>query len=266
LELITTLVNTFFFLNTDILPSITDDVYFSSLRVRIILPEGASYIEWVTPFPVDATQDLEVTYLDIWGRPAVNFRTEKLVRDHNQKFQVNYNFSSTSMFVEPFIVIIGIFSILGIVIVLSRVELSIYDSATKENDHAIYQLEKLFDERDDAFQIFEDAINDYVESADKETYEKAMKSADESVDEVHQRIEEASQALSKKSKVDELWGQTTVVINNIKENHKLTIDYKITKKIQNSVFATQSKKLQSKIDSAKERSETLMTSILENNS
>jgi len=254
-----------FILNSNILPTITDDVFFSSLRVKVILPEGANGVEYDTPFPVEVTQGVEVTYLDYSGRPTVNFKANNLVLEHNDRFNVKYYFSSSSLIGKLITVICAIFAVLFVVMALSRVELNITDDTReKENNFAVSKLETLFDERDEIFQIFDDAINEYVASEEKENYDEAMRTTEEKLNAVNHNLAEASAGLSKGvHKIEEIIGQTLIMINSIKENHKLTIDYKILKKIQKSNYTTQHKKAQSKFESARDRSDILITAIIE---
>ncbi len=66
-------------------PSVAID----DLTVRVILPEGATNIQWSTPFDVDEEAwESRVTYLDVTGRPVLVLRKHNVVAAHNQKFQV----------------------------------------------------------------------------------------------------------------------------------------------------------------------------------
>ena len=59
--------------------------------IRIILPEGASNIQWSTPFDIDSeSRDIHYTYLDTTGRPVLILNKYNVVRMHNQYFQVSH--------------------------------------------------------------------------------------------------------------------------------------------------------------------------------
>jgi len=75
------------------------------LEVRVILPEGASAVQWHAPFEVDqADHDTRLTYLDTVGRPVLVLRKRNVVKQHNVNFMVGYQFSKLGLVREPLMV------------------------------------------------------------------------------------------------------------------------------------------------------------------
>lgn len=103
-----------------------------SLTVRVILPEGATDIEWVTPFDIDSASFTEFkTYLDTVGRPTLILSKSNCVaRVHQQNFQVSYRFAKGAILREPFLVTGAIFACLLVVMAFYHADLRI----TEEND------------------------------------------------------------------------------------------------------------------------------------
>lgn len=96
-------------------------------EIRVILPEGASHIEWLTPFSIDSVDDaqLHFTHLDTTGRPVLVLRKTNVVHFHNQNFQVAYHFTPVDMMREPFLVIAAAMAFFAISFVYYRVELGV---------------------------------------------------------------------------------------------------------------------------------------------
>lgn len=97
------------------------------LQVRIVLPEGARDIQFVTPFHIDSWQyDTKQTYLDTTGRPVLVLQKHNVVnKHHSQNFQVAYTYSRTALLWEPFLLISIFAALFGAAIVYGRIELSI---------------------------------------------------------------------------------------------------------------------------------------------
>jgi len=113
-----------------------DDAVIDDAAVRIIFPEGASNIEYHVPFDIDASStDLHHTYLDTSGRPVLVLKKKNIVNEHNRFFQVTYNFSTTSMLREPFLLIIAFLLFFALIIVYVRFEFKI-GSAKRRSEHA----------------------------------------------------------------------------------------------------------------------------------
>ncbi|KAL5282528.1 RPN1 family protein [Megaselia abdita] len=121
-----------YLLKMRVIDHIFDDMVVEDATVKIILPEGASNVKLISPYPVNRKEDtLHFTYLDTFGRPVITFTKTNLVENHIHDFNVKYNFSNLNMLQEPFLVIIFFFILFGIVIVFIRLDFSIYKE--KEN-------------------------------------------------------------------------------------------------------------------------------------
>lgn len=95
-------------------------------EIHIVLPEFVSDVKFVTPFEVDSVDHVtKLTYLDTTGRHVVVIRKANIVRNHNEKFQVVYRFSRTSMLQEPLLLIIAFMFFFLASIVYVRIDLSL---------------------------------------------------------------------------------------------------------------------------------------------
>jgi oligosaccharyltransferase complex subunit alpha (ribophorin I) len=87
-----------------------------ALHVRIILPEGATDIQWRTPFEIDAAEFTEVkTYLDTTGRPTLLLSKRNAVHAHQQAVLVSYRFAQAAILREPLLLTAAVFGVLGLV-------------------------------------------------------------------------------------------------------------------------------------------------------
>jgi len=104
----------------------TDDIVVDELVVRVILPEGSTNIEVHAPFGIDSKSfATHLTYLDTAGRPVLIVTKKNVVPDHDKHFQVTYNFSSSSMFREPFLLVGAFFTLLASIMLYVRINLRI---------------------------------------------------------------------------------------------------------------------------------------------
>lgn len=70
-----------------------DDFVIDNLKVKIILPEGASNIKLKLPYHVtEGKREVHKTYLDTAGRPVVVLNKENVVESHIQDLEVVYCF------------------------------------------------------------------------------------------------------------------------------------------------------------------------------
>jgi oligosaccharyltransferase complex subunit alpha (ribophorin I) len=113
-------------LNTTFGKEIALDAVIDDLTIRVILPEGAKNARFELPFAVDSEEaELHYTYLDTSGRPMLVLHKKNVVAEHNQHFQVSYNFSKTSMLLEPLILVITYFVVFLFAMIYVRFDLSI---------------------------------------------------------------------------------------------------------------------------------------------
>jgi len=102
------------------------DVSIDELVVRIILPEGAKNIEPSVPFSIDSkSSDIHFTYLDTSGRPVLILTKKNVGPEHNENFQVSYNFNSTSLLQEPLLLIGAYFLFFVLIMVYTRISIQI---------------------------------------------------------------------------------------------------------------------------------------------
>jgi oligosaccharyltransferase complex subunit alpha (ribophorin I) len=100
--------------------------------VRVILPEGASNIEWSTPFDIDEEgSSTVISYLDTTGRPALILKKANIVHHHNDYFQVSYRFPAIYMLREPVFLMLAFAAFFAASMAYMRVELSISERVAK---------------------------------------------------------------------------------------------------------------------------------------
>lgn len=146
--------------------SVPFDAPVEDLTLRVIVPEGASDIEFRTSFPIDSEHRENLkTYLDVGGRTVVVVKKKNVVPEHNENFLLSYNFPVTAAYFEPLLVIGSLFAFCMFVIVYVRLDFSIQKSEEeleKEREVMSYELvesyiEKFF-ERDSWYSDLEKSI------------------------------------------------------------------------------------------------------------
>ncbi|CAL1355272.1 unnamed protein product [Linum trigynum] len=105
------------------------DLVTDSITLKVVLPEGSKYLSVSTPFVVQQEEEIKMSHLDIFGRPVVVLKKANVVPEHNQFFQVYYQFNALAMLMEPFMLITGIFFLFVTCIVYVHVDLSISKSS-----------------------------------------------------------------------------------------------------------------------------------------
>jgi len=100
--------------------------------IRVILPEGASNIQWSTPFDIDEeASSTVISYLDTSGRPALVLKKTNVVHHHNDYFQVSYRFPAIYMLREPVFLMLAFAAFFAASMAYMRVELSISERTSK---------------------------------------------------------------------------------------------------------------------------------------
>jgi len=100
--------------------------------VRVILPEGASNVEWSTPFDIDEeSAGTVISYLDTTGRPVLVLKKSNVVHHHNDYFQVSYRFPPIYMLREPVFLMLAFAAFFAASMAYMRVELSISERVAK---------------------------------------------------------------------------------------------------------------------------------------
>ncbi|KAJ3563847.1 hypothetical protein NP233_g8674 [Leucocoprinus birnbaumii] len=99
----------------------------NNLEVKVVLPEGATDIEVVTPYPARAMWlDNHITYLDTIGRPAIMFEYKDLTIRHAQNIYVVYKLSAKDHFRKPVVVTAVFFGLFIFTAVVRRIDLTIH--------------------------------------------------------------------------------------------------------------------------------------------
>eukprot|EP01089_Gocevia_fonbrunei_P009145 TRINITY_DN2111_c0_g1_i2.p1 TRINITY_DN2111_c0_g1~~TRINITY_DN2111_c0_g1_i2.p1 ORF type:complete len:334 (-),score=75.42 TRINITY_DN2111_c0_g1_i2:32-1033(-) len=126
----------------DVLPIFDVDYSIDELTVSIILPEGATNIQVKSPWNAAIVNDKRFTYLDTSGRPVTTFVVKNLVGTQPGEIEVTYNFPSSRLYTEPFLLVGAIFVLFFAAIIGVRVRLSITPekSNEQENDKKIKAL------------------------------------------------------------------------------------------------------------------------------
>ncbi|KAF8621636.1 hypothetical protein AX15_007654 [Amanita polypyramis BW_CC] len=96
-------------------------------RLNIILPEGATDIEFFLPYPAVENQFLtHVTYLDTTGRPKLVFTYKNLTPVHAANIYVTYSVSLSTHLQKPVAVAVAFFSLFSIAMLVKRINLTIH--------------------------------------------------------------------------------------------------------------------------------------------
>eukprot|EP00735_Rhodelphis_limneticus_P011641 TRINITY_DN476_c0_g1::TRINITY_DN476_c0_g1_i2::g.2517::m.2517 TRINITY_DN476_c0_g1::TRINITY_DN476_c0_g1_i2::g.2517 ORF type:complete len:468 (-),score=156.35,sp/Q9SFX3/OST1A_ARATH/37.00/2e-94,Ribophorin_I/PF04597.9/1.4e-115 TRINITY_DN476_c0_g1_i2:616-1980(-) len=109
-----------------------EDAVVANHEIRVVLPEGARNIRYNFPFAVDSV-DIEYKHstLDILGRPVVVIRKTKVVEEHDEPFQIAYDYPSVLMLRQPLLLVSGFGAFFMAFILASRVSISFSPSEPK---------------------------------------------------------------------------------------------------------------------------------------
>jgi len=96
-------------------------------EIKIILPEGATEIDVVTPFPaLSSTISTHVSYLDTTGRPAVSVTYKDLTDRHTGMIYVSYKVPLSAHLKKPMAVGAAFLSLFMIGLAARRVDLRLH--------------------------------------------------------------------------------------------------------------------------------------------
>ncbi|KAJ7180078.1 Ribophorin I [Mycena crocata] len=96
-------------------------------EVTIILPEGATNVEFATPFPpISSYMSTHVTYLDTVGRPTITLHFKDLTDKHAQPIFVSYNVPLSAHLKKPIAVAVAFISVFAFALVTRRIDLRIH--------------------------------------------------------------------------------------------------------------------------------------------
>ncbi|KAJ7682815.1 Ribophorin I [Mycena polygramma] len=96
-------------------------------EVTIILPEGATNVEFATPFPaISSSMSTHVTYLDTVGRPTITLHFRDLTERHAQPIYVSYNVPLSAHLKKPIAVAVAFLSVFAFALATRRIDLRIH--------------------------------------------------------------------------------------------------------------------------------------------
>ncbi|XP_073153220.1 dolichyl-diphosphooligosaccharide--protein glycosyltransferase subunit 1A [Henckelia pumila] len=217
-----------------------NEVVIENLTVKIVLPEGSNDISVSVPFPIkQQSQETKFSHLDMVGRPVVVLEKKNAVPEHNQYFQVSYQFSNLSLLREPMMLVFGFFLFFVACIVYARADLTISKSS------ASYLSKLQWDEVQTAIQQFQNVMNrcliihdkleaslrDLSRTGDVQTCKAARKAADGTLKELSKELkplllflQSSSQAAQILPKVDELVSKEKELQEKLMLKHSTVTD------------------------------------------
>lgn len=184
-------VDDMFMLNVSFYDSWKTSIPTEDFEFRVVLPEGATDIEFHAPFDVDSsTISTRFTYLDTTGRPVLTVRKKRVLSDYNVPVQITYKFASTNMIHEPLLLIGAFFTFCLAVIVYSRVSLSLESaggksparSATRAGE-CIARLRDVLERRDRLHAAVDEALSKLSKTRNRSQFDSEKTSVLDALDE-----------------------------------------------------------------------------------
>ncbi|XP_073275902.1 dolichyl-diphosphooligosaccharide--protein glycosyltransferase subunit 1A-like [Primulina huaijiensis] len=217
-----------------------NEVVIENLTVKIVLPEGSNDIFASVPFPIEQqSQETKFSHLDMVGRPVVVLEKKNVVPEHNQHFQVSYQFSNLSLLREPMMLVFGFFLFFVACIAYAHADLTISKSSSS------YLSKLQWDEVQTAIQQFQNVMNrcliihdkleaslrDLSRTGDVQTCKAARKAADSTLKELSKELksllsflQSSSQATQILPKVDELVSKEKELQEKLMLKHSTVTD------------------------------------------
>ncbi|KAJ7068267.1 Ribophorin I [Mycena amicta] len=97
--------------------------------VTIILPEGATDVEFAAPFPaISTSKSTHTTYLDTVGRPVITLHFKDLTEKHALPIYVSYKVPLSAHLKKPLAVAVAFLSVFAFGIIFRRIDLRIHKS------------------------------------------------------------------------------------------------------------------------------------------
>lgn len=160
-----------FVLKIPFIDHIYDNFVVDEAIVKVILPEGASNINYRSAYSVDRLKDQKhYTYLDTIGRTVLVFHKNNLVEQHIQDLEVHYTYQKILMLQEPLLVVAALFALCILVIVYVRLDFSISKNPQKQSSAKISTLNDLVlkhqDKRESVYEQFDKASNKFKVSTE----------------------------------------------------------------------------------------------------
>ena len=155
-----------FVLRIPFIDHIFDNFVVEEAVVKVILPEGASNINYRSAYSVDRLKDQKhYTYLDTIGRTVLVFHKTNLVEQHIQDLEVHYNYQKILMLQEPLLVVVALFALCILVIIYVRLDFSISKDPQKHSSSKISAINETVlrhnDKRASIYEQFDKASNKF---------------------------------------------------------------------------------------------------------
>ncbi|KAF2834856.1 Ribophorin I [Patellaria atrata CBS 101060] len=114
-------------------PSAREGIEYKEVQIRVILPEGATNINFNSPLPiVSNTTSLHRTFLDTKGRSVLTINARNLVDDlRDRELIVTYDYPWTAAFMKPLGIFAAFLSLFAAIYVLSSLDVSIASRKVK---------------------------------------------------------------------------------------------------------------------------------------
>ncbi|KAJ3128535.1 proteasome regulatory particle base subunit [Nowakowskiella sp. JEL0407] len=217
--------------------------------VRIVLPEGASDVNVVSPFKMDKEEHVtHFTYFDSIGRPTVILEKNHAVEENFVPITVTYKYSTASLFIKPIIVSIIIFGLFVLSMIYTRVDLSISTDVVSERNvllrsHRTTVLEiaskvnTIFRHLDEAFAEFKAKRQADVFKTKRAELEQQIGVQLKALGELEKSVEVTKESVANASlKLKEQYQSERVFVKGVKEIIRL-INQKLAKQksLQNEV-------------------------------
>ncbi|KAF5398221.1 Dolichyl-diphosphooligosaccharide--protein glycosyltransferase subunit 1 [Paragonimus heterotremus] len=150
---------------------IYDDQIVEDLTVKIVLPEMATDIEFIPPYPVkEKPRETLKTYLDTVGRTVLVYQAKNLVTEHILDFTLNYRFNMLYMLREPLMMITAFCVIFVFILIYVRLDFSIFRDEKAElrlrAQAIVDEAQDVYKQRAAVYQSYEDAVSSYKSGKD----------------------------------------------------------------------------------------------------
>jgi oligosaccharyltransferase complex subunit alpha (ribophorin I) len=108
-------------------PRQPEGIEYSRVHLRVILPEGATNVKFLTSVPlVDSTTSLHRTFMDTVGRTTLSLTAINLVDEfRDRELIVTYDYPWTAGFRKPIVITLGMFAVFAATWVVGSLDTSI---------------------------------------------------------------------------------------------------------------------------------------------
>jgi oligosaccharyltransferase complex subunit alpha (ribophorin I) len=248
------------------------DAVIDELTIRVILPEGSKNARFELPFGIDKEETaLHHTYLDTAGRPVLILHKKNVVAEHNRHFQVTYNFSTTSMLLEPFILVVTYFVVFLLAMIYARFDLSIAREKILDPKEAkqariqelISKVKDIHEERSELQeQAAKKALSGKTQAAvqERKKAEATFNATHKEVQKVETELEELNLGLATKLKqLERKEREKQSLLDDLVQNEVSNQD----RKVSSNVYDTKKAQLQKALAKTDEEVEDLLYELTE---